>query len=56
MSLMKVKEWLTKADIAISSHDDLPVEQKLSEYEKEKIKVGYLYILLLFINFVYGVF
>lgn len=56
MSLMKVKEWLTKADSAISSHDHLPVIQRLSEYEQEKMKVGCLENSLLFIDIVYTFF
>lgn len=56
MSLMKVKEWLTKADSAISSHDHLPVIQRLSEYEQEKMKVGCLENSLLFIDIVYAFF
>lgn len=55
---MKVKEWLTKADSAISSHDHLPVTQRLSEYEQEKMKVGCLENSLfnLFIDIVYAFF
>lgn len=36
-SLMKVKEWLTKAEGTLGAHEQLPVYQQMSEHEKDKI-------------------
>ncbi|XP_061169275.1 dystrophin-like isoform X1 [Saccostrea echinata] len=38
-SLMKVKEWLAKAESTLSAHEQLPVYQQMSDYEKEKIGI-----------------
>lgn len=36
-ALMKVKEWLTKAEGTLMAHEQLPVYQQMSDHEKEKI-------------------
>jgi dystrophin len=36
-SLIKVKEWLTKAEGTLVAHEQLPVYQQMSDYEREKI-------------------
>jgi len=38
-SLMKVKEWLARTEGALQTIEELPVQQQLTDLQREKVKV-----------------